>query len=1084
MTDARPLHDQGVRDTILDTLHDSLLVEAAAGTGKTTSMVGRMTALLRTGTATIDQLAAMTFTVKAAGHLRVKFSAALQAAAEASTGEDRARLLSALEEIDRCFIGTVHSFCATLLRERPVEAGVAPDFTVLEGDEEEALRGRVFHSTLRNSALDTDTPLRRALDLAPAMALRDAYDTLCEQPDVYFPAEPVPEPDLTDAYHRLRDFTMHFLQGPAPTEGTGREEDDLQRALRNTAKQLRDDVPGTADIVRLLTPFRSGKKLVKQRCWKDSDFDAKEEVQPAVDAFADEVVLPSLRAWQEFCYAPLLQASGGIHDLFVKEKSRRGLLGNGDLLLRARDMLRDYPDVRQEMQQRYRCLLVDEFQDTDPVQAEIMLFLTGTDMRERSWRALRPRPGSLFVVGDPRQSIYRFRRADITVYNEVARLLESAGRPRLHLHSSFRSLPSICDWVNARFHEVFPALASDAQAADAPLTAVRSEDGTLSGVYGFPVQYERLNRPAEMLATESAAIARWIDAAIRNETRIAVRNDTGEETVRPIRASDILLLTPTNASINAFAEALEAEGRHATIAGGYALRDRETILPLMHILHALADPLDETSVVAFLRGPFCGADDAALADYRSRGGRFTFFSVVLKEGDQRILDGLAFIKGKVRLLRSVPPAAVVGSVFEELGLLAWTSTMDRGNLRAGTLQRVLEFVQQASARGHALAAIVQQLDAAMSGSQVDGMALLPEEDAVRIMNVHKAKGLEAPVVILARHLLKKQGEERETVCVDRRADHATGMMRVMQRFDGKGSIEIARAPGWEQAMQREQRFLEAEHERLQYVAATRAASVLVVSRRVNDSQTPDTWDVLLPGIDRDVPELHPADVNDAKPASIGTDDAPLAVSLDDIDALRSEAEVKSYAMLSPSRMHPPTTERTQPDSTPPREPSQGETAARHSGGKEFGTAMHRLLEVAATTESFDVQEVLRAIGDDMALSAAQLQDVAALYEDINRQPMWQRIMRAEQRFTELPFGLSLQGEAIPSTLRGIIDLVIKDEKGWTIIDYKTDVISSADDARVDGYRRQIAAYRDAWEHCTGEPAGTVLWFVTTGLLVE
>ncbi len=1076
MTDHTSLADREARARITSDLDTSLLVEAAAGTGKTTSMVARMTALLRTGRTRIEHLAAMTFTVKAAGHLREKFEQSLRAAVrESGDREEIAYLSAALDDIDRPFIGTIHAFCATLLRERPLEAGVDPGFAVLDETEAALLRARVFHDFMRDGENTSPSAAGQEGHHIPLAALRDAYEQLCANPDVEFPAPAVPEPDLSAAFAQLCDL-IEDLGALLPPDSASNDEDRLQSLLRATMRQPYRTTHDTAGRATLLAPFRSGEDLVRLKSWRDLIDDAKTDVRERCGAFAAEFVEPALRSWESFLYPAAIAQARRIAARWETEKQRRGLCTNDDLLILTRDMLRDHPAVREELQQRFTHLLVDEFQDTDPVQAEIMLYLTGEDTTERDWHRLRPRPGSLFVVGDPRQSIYRFRRADITVYNSVARILEANGSSRLRLSSSFRALPAVCDWVNTRFAEVFPAAETPYQAAHVPLTAVRSGESPLRGAYAMPITYSGMKSSATMLAEETALLAQWTASALAAEIRIAVRADDGTETQRVLAPRDILLLTPTNAGIDAFAAAMEQRGIPVTVAGGYALRDRKTLRPLMHILHALADPLDEISVVAYLRGPLCGADDAALADYRARGGQFTFFSPVIKGADTRILDGLAFLKGKVRLLRSLPPAAVIGSIIEEAGLLSWTASAERGNLRAGTLQRLVEFAQAASARGQAFADIVSGLDAAMERSRVDGIALFPDANAVRIMNVHKAKGLEAPVVILARHNGARTGRDLQTVCIDRRTQPPRGVMRVQQRFPGGGAVPVAVAADWEDVRAVEQQYLDAERERLQYVAATRAECVLLVVRRSNESKTPDSWDVLLRGSLEDAPEFPAAP--DTAESHAPTLPSPRQVK-DEIERRRIAAAQKSYVLQSPSRLAHPIdggAAKGGPEHTP----------ASDGQGRHFGSAAHRILETALRDSPEDARLLIAPIAEEMKLDGAQQDMLREMLERAVSNALWQRMSAATRCYTELPFGEMISGdrETIPTVMRGTIDAVFEENGVWTIVDYKTDEVRDADDPRVAQYRQQIGAYRDAWERITGQRPRALLWFVRTDLIAE
>ena len=177
-----------------------------------------------------------------------------------------------------------------------------------------------------------------------------------------------------------------------------------------------------------------------------------------------DVLEPGLTRWRRYLHPIIMRAVAPASEEFAAWRRRNGRLNFQDLLLIARDLLREHPSVRRAFQERFLPILVDEFQDTDPIQAEILFYLTGEDTDEKDWRELSPKPGSLFVVGDPKQSIYRFRRADIETYGAVRDRLEKTGRV-LNLTANFRSTGRLCGWVNGVFARRFPETATAQQAA-------------------------------------------------------------------------------------------------------------------------------------------------------------------------------------------------------------------------------------------------------------------------------------------------------------------------------------------------------------------------------------------------------------------------------------------------------------------------------------------------------------------------------------------------------------------------------------------------------------------------------------------
>src|SRR5262245_11689589 len=484
-----PLADQADRDRIRDDLSTTLLVEAAAGTGKTTALVGRMLAALASGNARLDRMVAVTFTEPAAGELKLRLRDAIERGrhARARPAAERARLEEALPQLEAARIGTIHSFCAELLRERPVEARVDPQFQVAPEDVARRLFARVFDRWFEAQLAAPGHGVRRALRQqvrgrrnqdGPRGRLRHAAWELIQWRDF-------PTPWRHEDFDRdgAIDAVMQTLArvGPAPPPGDRRDYSDRSVSLieRFVADvERREQITGR-DYDGLESELRA---LARESHWKWTGFTrdrdpARAERRARRTAAKNELDDFVRRAGAQL--APLLR-----DDLwplvadYEHLKSRAGCLDFVHLLLRARDLVRDDRSVRRGFQERWTHLFVDEFQDTDPLQAELLLLLASADADEDEWRHVQPVPGKLFLVGDPKQSIYRFRRADVGLYESVKRQLVDAGASVVHLTVSFRSVPPIQSAVNAAFARAMARDASPSQAEYVPLAPFRD---TLSG---------------------------------------------------------------------------------------------------------------------------------------------------------------------------------------------------------------------------------------------------------------------------------------------------------------------------------------------------------------------------------------------------------------------------------------------------------------------------------------------------------------------------------------------------------------------------------------------------------------------------
>ena len=450
--------DTETRRAITEDLDDTLVVEAAAGTGKTTELVNRILRVLATGRARMTEIVAVTFTEKAAGELKLRLREALERVrADAIDVEVRARLDDALATLEEAHVNTIHGFCAELLRERPVEAEVDPLFTVLTEPQSERLYARAFRGWLQDALGDPPEGLRRALrrtsapsfgggdNDGPIDRLRNAGRTLAEWRDFTHPwvRPPFDREAAIDghvaALHALADLTA-----------AGSARDNLfvdTAAVRRLSRQIQleasfggRDLDGWEARLVDLTRDRGFSRTRKGSGYKFGKQNGRDvtrsEVLSARDLFF--AALQQFRQQADADLAASLQQElAGATERYQALKRAAGALDFTDLLARARDLIKHNAGVRRHLQTKFTRIFVDEFQDTDPIQAEILRLLAGGE------------PGKLFIVGDPKQAIYRFRGTDVGTYWAVCDDLAAGGGRVLQLTTSYRSVPAIQRFVNA-----------------------------------------------------------------------------------------------------------------------------------------------------------------------------------------------------------------------------------------------------------------------------------------------------------------------------------------------------------------------------------------------------------------------------------------------------------------------------------------------------------------------------------------------------------------------------------------------------------------------------------------------------------
>lgn len=1103
--------DQAARDRIARDLGRNLLVEAGAGAGKTTEMVTRMVALVRSGHATVERIAAVTFTRKAAAELRERFQTVLETelrASHAAGREDVARIDRALRDIDRAFIGTIHSFCARLLRERPLDAGLDPGFRETLASEKIRLTREFWGRHIERLAGEGDPGLAE-LDTVGLQAkqLFRLFEKLTEYPDVEFPAEPLARPDTAAARAELEsllDEGHRLMPRREPEDGW----DELQQKVRMLAFHQRfnwsDDLRFLDALAQAFSSVvksagRRDRRLVTRKAWPDGD--AAMELGRRFEAFATPGGAGGrlLVQWYAYRYPVALAFARRAALDFEAERRRRGMLFFEDLLMLSARLLRGSAAAREELATRYPYLLVDEFQDTDPLQAEV-LFLLAADpalsQEATDWRKVVPRPGSLFVVGDPKQSIYRFRRADIALYNQIKRRFRSFGEV-LELTSNFRSGPRIERFVNEVFERRLAVDETEHQAPFAPMRVVREPVGRHAVTFYTLVRAsESWPREAELAAQDAERVASWIAGEVARGAR---------------KPGDFMVLTRRKKFLDRYAQAVEARNLPVQVTGagiGIELELRE----LQLLLEALADPGDARLTVAVLVGLFFGLDYEQLAAHvLEHGGRFSFLSVP-DQATTEVEQALVTLHRFWRLARHEPADVVVARIVDELGLLPFAAAGDLADSRAGALLFVLEAVRAAALSGEAsLKGALDAIATALETDEAEAPLVPARHDVVRIMNLHQAKGLEAPVVILAEPF--GEWDHAPALHVTRGEDgSAIGWLAVTERGFNFTDTTLARPLEWEHHEEAERRFAEAEADRLLYVAATRARDELLVGSYHDDRRSP--WGAFFPYLLMNWPRL---DLPIAAPPERDRLEIPAAV----LDEEVSLVAARRRALALPTYHAAPVTRRVKADaetasnaSDKERDPEAEKNvdSERPAGrGPEWGTAVHGALEAAARGVAGDqLRAVCRAllIAAERQVAATgeprELDELVAIIESVRKSAVWERAESAQRTrplLVEVPFAVSLSGEeyatlaaacgvpaitpleAAPTQIiEGVIDLAFRDEAGWVIVDYKSDVAAaSIEPERLQRYRAQVSLYAAAWERLSGERvAERVLLFTADG----
>src|SRR3954471_1015920 len=855
-----PTADREAREAIANALDDTLVVEAAAGTGKTTELVNRIVRILATGRAKVEGIVAVTFTEKAAGELKLRLREALDEARTRAQAHEREPLNLALQSLEEAHVSTIHGFCAELLRERPVEARAAPLFSALTEPQAERLFDQAFGAWIQEQLQDPPEGVRRALrrsvwqgfgavtrEETPIDRLRRAAWDLAQWRD--FPAPWTRRPfdrehaidRLVEDLHAFAALTEHpsyskdtlYLDSAAARHLSAEIQIQVQAFRQTTsAKAMVVKADAAADYdgweARLVDLSRD-RNFSKLRNGRGPGYKQGVSRQRLLDAYASlKQQLDQFRLDADADLAAALQ-----HELqdaitgYEALKARGGALDFLDLLLKARDLVAGNAGVRRGFQSRFTHIFVDAFQDTDPLQAEILLLLASANPDENNWLAVAPVPGRLFIVGDPKQSIYRFRRADVGIYREVCERLVKAGARFVTLTTSFRSVPQIQACVNAAFAPVMTGDAATLQADYVPLSPSRPDLKGQPAVVALPVPEPYGQRNVSAIQIERSlpdAVGAFIEWVI-NESGWKV---SGRGTTK-VQARDICILFRRFLSFGEdvtqpYVRALEARGVHHVLVGGKTFHDREEVETIRAALSAIEWPDDELSVFAALRGSLFAIGDEELLEWKQRFSGFHPFRIPRAEDGPAVPAHLEPIRGCLQLLQQLhrrrnyrPVAETIQELLEATRAHVGIVLRSAGEQALANVLHVAGLAREYEAGGGlSFRGFVDEMRRAAERAHAAEAPILEEgSDGVRLMTVHKAKGLEFPIVILA-----------DLTCKLARAEAGRWLdpehHRCALKIGGWSPIDLLLHDAEEAARDR------AESERLAYVAATRARDVLVI----------------------------------------------------------------------------------------------------------------------------------------------------------------------------------------------------------------------------------------------------------------
>jgi ATP-dependent helicase/nuclease subunit A len=1093
------------------TTHDrSMVVTAGAGTGKTYVLVQKYIDLLRTRGVSVPQILALTFTDKAAAEMKERIRR------EISKHEGKI-WEQAAEDFMIAPVQTFHSFCAQVLREFPIEAGLEPGFVVLDERQASRVHGMAFEELVHSPQPGAiNDAVVHVLSISDQFILRKMLSTMYGkrlQYERFFNALARDEDLVLSVWirevHAFRDAEVRdlaqdrsfcsvigiLLDLAARYEGVDDKAAAYLGGIRPLLEQLSTSCPEdfccAAEALLKNKPGNVGSKKV----WDESDLSSfrkarkdlndilerkKSLILMTVDP-EDTLVKESIRFLRG-----LSLVFSRYKELVEKEKANTGGLDFNDLILNARRLFLEQGElVATHFMPRYRYILVDEFQDTDLTQFDIILSIIG-----------RPSPGTdtLFVVGDPKQSIYLFRDADVTRFKEAQRMIidECEGR-MVNLDTSFRSTAEVIEFSNILFSRLF-------ESAEKPWEFGYERILASDGRAGHTGSIELLLAPTGedsrgSKRCEADMVARRIHSIV-HECPLEVYLESPEHAYvqRPARFGDVAILLEQRTNLSSYLAALGRYGIPVYVHGGTGFYSRQEVLDLYNLLRFLEHRHDNISLAGALRSPYFGLPDTELFRIAEEKGRTLWDKLRNYAGN----NGSTGATRAMTLLSAWKASAgrtdivtLIRRVLSDSGVTTVYAALPEGKQVLANLEKIVAMARsREEAGGYDLADFTSDLRTAMEEEEREGEAHLDAlaENAVNIMTVHAAKGLEFPIVVVPDMGMRF----RETYPPIMIGDNP--LLVGLKVPDTDNDYELTDTPVLAALREMQRQKERAEKKRVLYVALTRARDHLIMSGTnpenpelsINLATSRIEWllsalgitgDAIaaggmeLPSHDRSVhlsitndPAAIPAVTGKATPELIvvpeecagmkGTwvrptfDKDPEPVRVYTVTELEEEEKAKSPAVL------------------PRPKPKESKYLPGIDGATK-GTIIHEVLR------GRDAGAVCRENGVD---DPEAVRDCEEIFERFHSSELMQRVKRD---FCEVPFVITFEGKRVTGKIDRLCEL---DDGTWVVIDYKSEAVSEGEySLMAREYELSMRVYTEAGREILREKdvAGR-LYFTETG----
>lgn len=1126
------------QEKALSTRNTSIALTAGAGCGKTFVLTHRFLSYLDPASGEtvrqnnpLQKTVAITFTDRAAREMRDRIRAAcMKQVAQASSPKLIEYWQQILRGLDMARISTIHSFCTGILKSHAAELGLDPNFRLMESTETTATIRAIVEKTLHDRLAKQDDVVMRVVGAFELEATTNSLRELLNQRyrlkiDQF---DDLPDEELIERWkklyfeeyipQRLHDFVEShafqvlktLLRDHQPTKKKNQEG---CRSLQQVMTVLETSV-STGEFefdwpsqLSLIKENAVVKNTGGKTAWDDEDIysqikDAMETLRGEikkrlVDAeVSDADFLTAVSFSRDFW--DLLNSVWSAYDSF---KQSAGVLDFEDLLVQTRDLLAQNEAARARLVRSIDFLLIDEFQDTDPIQTEIVRLLCNENLESEK----------LFLVGDIKQSIYRFRRADPTIFLQLRSEIPEAGR--LPLLTNFRSRAEIIHFANGLFADEF-------QSDEAPLVPHRPKDSDLPPriEFLFPQNDDPHDtNVGQLRKMEADWIASRINQCLQDDTVFVPDKSSPESSFRRVAPGDIVILFRAMSNVAIYEDALRRHGIDYYLVGGRAFYAQQEVFDLINLCRSIDEPDDDVSLIGLLRSPFFSLNDESifLLSKDNLPISKALFRDRFEELDARQAEQTRFAADVISELRSLKDDI---SLFELLSRAIDRTGYDAallmeylGERKLANLRKILEMARQfdASHLRHMSEFVEELQDAINENADEELAATSPEAgNTVRLMTIHQSKGLEFPVVFVADMNRRKNNQSSSN-----RLHPELGPLVSLPDFGGESRAN----PGMIVDRYFESLADEEESIRLLYVALTRAADLLILSAGLAASgKLENSWMQLLgrkfdlltglpktdPLLGRftlgnlatdDIPAIrvHPtqpefekqerksvssvklSELENKVLATVSKPFGPLAETISASTSKETALTVSQIERLS-HEQHPPS-----PDSRVPTRSREDDI----DSASRFGTLVHHVIETLDFTRAPFDEEWL---ADLVARSAKKLREKPSsretalaiqMIDEFSRHPVAAELIEASQVLREVDFLLKY-GDASQMhedvTVVGTVDCLFCDQQNcWHLLDYKTGSVQGTEAAVLDHYGVQLALYALAIQSLTGElPAST------------